>query len=129
MAARIEDDAAARTRFVIPRPGEVILDEEDLPDILKQLLERDGQLSRRSGDGGPRLAGMPPHASVVRSEFYFLLGDRPAQSVDSRGWGLVPRAWIVGTPVAVYWSADPGSTGFSGWLGGIRWSRLGHVVR
>jgi signal peptidase I len=72
-----------------------------------------------------------PTAHTLTNEFYFLLGDRTSLSVDSRHWGLIPRAWVIGTPIAVYWSVEPGSAdgGLSSRLQGIRWSRLGHLVR
>lgn len=41
---------------------------------------------------------------VVPPGEYFAMGDNRAVSLDSRFWGFVPRANIVGRPMFVYWS-------------------------
>ena len=39
----------------------------------------------------------------VPEESYFMMGDNRGQSCDSRDWGTVPRANIIGEVFAVYW--------------------------
>jgi signal peptidase I len=41
---------------------------------------------------------------VVPAGSYFVLGDNRDDSQDSRYWGFVPRANIVGRPLLIYWS-------------------------
>jgi signal peptidase I len=41
---------------------------------------------------------------VVPAGKYFVMGDNRAISLDSRYWGFVPRANIIGRPIFVYWS-------------------------
>jgi signal peptidase I len=44
-----------------------------------------------------------PHAITVPRGSVFLMGDNRANSDDSRFWGPVPEAWVVGRAFAVYW--------------------------
>jgi signal peptidase I len=43
---------------------------------------------------------------VVPPNFYFAMGDNRDLSSDSRYWGFVPRANIIGKPLVIYWSYD-----------------------
>jgi signal peptidase I len=43
---------------------------------------------------------------VVPPGQYFAMGDNRDSSLDSRYWGFVPRANIIGKPLIVYWSYD-----------------------
>lgn len=45
---------------------------------------------------------------IVPQDSYFVLGDNRDESLDSRYWGFVPQANIVGRPLLIYWSVrDP----------------------
>lgn len=41
---------------------------------------------------------------IVPEGYYFVLGDNRDESLDSRYWGFVPRANIIGRPLLIYWS-------------------------
>ena len=43
---------------------------------------------------------------VVPPDSYFAIGDNRDASLDSRYWGFVPRANLIGTPWFIYWSHD-----------------------
>ena len=41
---------------------------------------------------------------VVPPNNYFAMGDNRDVSYDSRYWGFIPRANIIGRPMFIYWS-------------------------
>jgi signal peptidase I len=43
---------------------------------------------------------------VVPEGFYFAMGDNRDNSLDSRYWGFVPRDYIIGKPLLIFWSYD-----------------------
>jgi signal peptidase I len=43
---------------------------------------------------------------VVPPDSFFAMGDNRDSSLDSRYWGFVPRANIIGKPLIIYWSYD-----------------------
>jgi signal peptidase I len=70
---------------------------------------------RRTASGGELT--VPP-------DRYFVLGDNRNDSEDSRYWGFVPRAAIVGRPLVVYFALPPEQD-----AGGSDASNLMHVVK
>jgi signal peptidase I len=82
---------------------------------------------------------------VVPPGMYFMMGDNRHNSLDSRFWGFVPRANIIGRPLVNYWSFEAThgeyeKTGFSqkvAWMGHValhffsdtRWKRTLKVMR
>lgn len=81
---------------------------------------------------------------VVPPGMYFMMGDNRHNSLDSRYWGFVPRADIIGRPLFNYWSfktpeSEYDETGIAhklAWMGhvalhfftGTRWKRTFHII-
>ncbi len=81
---------------------------------------------------------------VVPPGSYFVMGDNRQHSLDSRFWGFVPRANILGRPLLVYWSIETAELPINASLAEraasdrdeflhfftqTRWSRTFHVIR
>jgi signal peptidase I len=60
----------------------------------------------------------------VPQGYYFAIGDNRDNSRDSRCWGLVPDANLVGKAFAIWMSWDGGRDGFP-----VAWERLGNSIQ
>jgi signal peptidase I len=91
------------------------------------------RLETRDSRFGPPVARPSLHEwgpLVVPAGTYFMMGDNRDNSVDSRYYGPVPRANLLGTPMFVYYSYDPErGVEYLRALTAIRWRRLGDWVQ
>jgi len=51
---------------------------------------------------------------IVPDSCYFAMGDNRDRSLDSRYWGFVPRANIIGKPLIIYWSYESSTENLAG---------------
>lgn len=64
---------------------------------------------------------------VVPPDAYFVMGDNRDNSQDSRYWGFLPRDYVKGRALFIYWSFEP-EGGMAGVITGTRWGRLLHQI-
>jgi len=64
--------------------------------------ERDSYIVQCGGDAA---CNFPQTITVPRGEYY-MMGDNRPDSEDSRFWGPVPRAWLIGKAFLTYWPPD-----------------------
>jgi signal peptidase I len=64
----------------------------------------------------------------VPPDQYFVMGDNRDNSQDSRYWGFLPRSYIKGKALMIYWSYESSSSDYVDGGLGTTISRLGSVV-
>ena len=52
---------------------------------------------------------------IVPPDMLFCLSDNRENSLDSCYWGFVPRSYVVGKPLFVYWSYDAPTEDLTEW--------------
>lgn len=116
-----------RDRFPVAPP---LLVFQSLPDGERMLRRAEEMLAHVEGD-----------ELVIPEGYYFAMGDNRDNSLDSRYWGLVPRDYIIGKPLFVFWSYDAPTADLVGYSVGhfidlatnfftkTRWERTFKLIR
>ncbi len=62
---------------------------------------------------------------TVPPDKYFMMGDNRDNSEDSRYWGFMPREYVKGKALFIYFSLNEDNRGL---FSGVRWTRLLHQI-
>ena len=93
------DTSKSYIKRVIAVPGDVVEIQDGVVSVNgRRLKEPYVPAEYRDSQSMPR--------TTVAPDNYFVLGDHRSSSNDSRAWGSVPRRYIYGKAVFVYWPLD-----------------------
>ena len=86
---------------IVAGPGDTLSVRNGHPVVNGKIAKEDFIKPCQSGGACnlPKPIRIPP-------DHYFMMGDNRGSSDDSRFWGPVPRAWIIGEAFATYWPPD-----------------------
>ncbi len=88
---------------VIPKKGMTMTITPQNFAMWQTFIERDGHTAELRG-GIVYVDGKQTNAYIVEKDYLFGMGDNRDNSLDSRFWGFIPRDYVVGTPMFVYFS-------------------------
>ena len=85
--------------------------------LYRKLIEWEQKGSLKYQDSAVFLNGKTIESYRFQKNYYFMAGDKGANSQDSRYWGLLPEEYIVGKAVRIWKSVAPYTKKF-------RWDRF-----
>jgi signal peptidase I len=105
-AARSHESSETFIKRVVGVPGDKISIVNGHV-IRNGVQEKDSYIQQCNGSGSCSFPGV----ITIPSGDYYMMGDNRPDSDDSRFWGPVPKAWIIGKAFFTYW--PPGRIGFT----------------
>jgi signal peptidase I len=105
-AARSQESSETFIKRVVGVPGDKISIVNGHV-IRNGVQEKDSYIQQCNGSGSCSFPGV----ITIPSGDYYMMGDNRPDSDDSRFWGPVPKAWIIGKAFFTYW--PPGRIGFT----------------
>lgn len=87
----------------IPKEGDVLRFDEHHFDVISNVVFYDGH-TLDVKDGIYYINGEAASEYTVEQDYYFFIGDNRTGSLDSRQWGMIPRKYISGAPMFIYFS-------------------------
>jgi signal peptidase I len=99
--AQRQESSETFIKRVVALPGDRIsIDNGHV--IRNGVREKDGYIIRCDGSGSCNFPG----TITIPKDDYYMMGDNRPDSEDSRFWGPVPKAWIIGEAFLTYWPPD-----------------------
>ncbi len=101
-------DVAQRKAASVSFVKRVVAGPGDTIRIISGHVYRDGIREKDSYTlpcGGGAACTLPRPIKIPRGD-YFMMGDNRGASDDSRFWGPVPKAWVIGKAFFTYWPPD-----------------------
>lgn len=113
----------------IPKKGDVIALNDSTFYLYRIFIMREGHQVAKNGQI-INIDGNAASTYTVQRDYCFGMGDNRNNSLDSRYWGFIPMEDVVGTPLIVYWSWDPGIpfSSLGAKFGSVRWGRIFNTV-
>jgi signal peptidase I len=104
----------------VPAQGDTVRLTRRTWPAYQTLLQQHERRAIRPAARGFEEEGEPVETVVLQHDYLFVLGDNRDDSQDSRVWGFVPTHHVEGRAALVYFSSGDS---------GVRWHRIGRVVR
>lgn len=105
----------------IPKAGKCITMNQMNFIIYRKLIEWEQKGGLQYRDSIVYLNGKQIDTYCFSKNYYFMVGDKRGNSLDSRNWGLLPEEYIVGKAAFVWKTIDP-------YTGNVQWDRFLKII-